>query len=75
MSVKTKDVRETGRPAKSSKPAPATHDDEERLKEDLEEQLEEGLEGSFPASDPVSVTRSLKPGKPAKQRPTENGKR
>ena len=75
MSIKAKNVQETGQPMKSSKPAPAKQDEEEQLKDDLEEQLEEGLEGSFPASDPVSVTRSLKPGKPAKQRETENGKR
>lgn len=31
----------------------------------MEEQLEEGLEDTFPASDPVSVTSTGIPGRPA----------
>lgn len=38
-------------------------EEEEARRKDLEEQLDEGLKGTFPASDPVSVTTRLKPGK------------
>jgi hypothetical protein len=37
--------------------------EEDAERADLEEQLQEGLEGTFPASDPVSVTTRLKPGR------------
>lgn len=34
-------------------------------KEELDAELEQGLEGTFPASDPVSVTSTTTPGRPA----------
>ena len=34
-------------------------------KEELDAELEEGLEETFPASDPVSVTSTTTPGRPA----------
>ncbi len=43
-------------------------------KGDVEQELEEGLEDSFPASDPVSITRPDRPGRPAgttNQRPPD----
>jgi hypothetical protein len=36
----------------------------------LEEQLQEGLEDSFPASDPVSVTTTVIPGRPKPKKET-----
>jgi hypothetical protein len=37
-------------------------------KKTLEEELDEGLQDTFPASDPVSVTESARPGKPARKK-------
>lgn len=34
-------------------------------REELDEELAEGLKGTFPASDPVSVTGTTIPGRPA----------
>ena len=34
-------------------------------KDELDAELQEGLEETFPASDPVSATRTSRPGRPA----------
>lgn len=34
-------------------------------KEELDRELDEGLQETFPASDPVSVTQTNRPGRPA----------
>lgn len=36
-------------------------------KQELEDQLQEGLEDTFPASDPVSATQIVTPGKPPRR--------
>jgi hypothetical protein len=50
--------------ASTDKRHPSEHD---KNKEELEEELEEGLEDTFPASDPVSATQIVTPGKPPKR--------
>ena len=45
-------------------------------KAELDEELQEGLEETFPASDPVSATRTSRPGRPAgrsNQKPPKAG--
>jgi hypothetical protein len=45
---------------------PYAADPSEHLsKKELDEELDEGLEETFPASDPVSVTSTTTPGRPA----------
>lgn len=60
----TDDPRNKGPHAQSRDDA--VLDDADQLsRSEKEEQLEEGLEDTFPASDPVSVTRTTKPGAPS----------
>jgi len=67
MGAKPKNTRESGQPKPSKQHEPDPKDKqrskEQAEREDLEEQLDEGLKGTFPASDPVSVTTRLKPGR------------
>ncbi len=66
MSAKPKRTHEAEQQQKPGKREPKSKDKmsaEEAERRDLEEQLQEGLEGTFPASDPVSVTTHLKPGR------------
>ncbi len=51
-------------------PCRAQETDEDRKRE-LDEELDEALQETFPASDPVSMTSTLKPGK-RRGRPSEN---
>ena len=68
MRAKPKKSGGSGPQSKSDKQREPKAQDKRRAEEeaeraDLEEQLQEGLEGTFPASDPVSVTTRLKPGR------------
>ena len=59
---------------KSPKKTPAVRSLElEKQREIEEEELEEGLEDTFPASDPVSITSTSIPGRPAKPAKTVAG--
>ena len=44
---------------------PVLDDADQLSRGEMDERLEEGLEETFPASDPVSVTTTTKPGRPA----------
>ena len=44
---------------------PVLDDADQLNKSEMDEQLEEGLEDTFPASDPVSITNTTTPGRPA----------
>ena len=68
MGAKPKQSGESGPQSKPDKQREPKTQDKRRAEEDaeradLEQQLQEGLEGTFPASDPVSVTTRLKPGR------------
>lgn len=54
-------------PGRSKSPAVKSLEKERREEPD-EDELEEALEETFPASDPVSATSPIIPGRPARKR-------
>lgn len=61
------DPRKQPKPAAPAKPRDPLAADPSvySTKEELDAELDEGLEDTFPASDPVSVTGTTTPGRPA----------
>jgi hypothetical protein len=61
MAMAKDNPKKTSKPRDPLAPDPSVYS----TKEELDAELDEGLEETFPASDPVAVTGTTTPGRPA----------